>query len=77
MSWMTWCIAFEFGVLLLTPELKVTVIGLIVLTMLLSSLLCVLLGFRMLPALDLIVCTGRVGPTCCFAIRFVGFVIMA
>ena len=48
-----------FGVLLLPPELRVAVIGLIVLTKLNFFLKCVLLGFRMLPAMDMIMCTGR------------------
>ena len=72
-----WCIVFEFGVLLIPPELKTSVIGLIVLTKLHGVLKCVLLGFRTLLALDLFVCTGKVGPTCCFGIRFVGFFVMA
>ena len=56
---------------------KGPVIGLIVLMNPRSSLKCVCLDFGMLPALDLIVCTERVGPTCCFGIRFVGLVVMA
>ena len=59
-----------------SPELRVTVIGLIVLTKLHGVLTCVLLGLKMLLTLNLIVCTGKVGPTCCFGIKFVGFVIM-
>ena len=65
------------GVLLLPLEPRVTVIDLLVLTKLHFFVKCVLLGFRTLPTLDLIKCTGRVGPTCCFGIRFVGLVIMA
>ena len=68
---------FEFGVLLLPLELRAAIIGLILLTELQGVLMCVLLGFRMLPALDLIMCTGKVGSTWCFRIRCVGFVVMA
>ena len=38
---------------------------------------CPLWDFGTLLALDLIVCTGKVGPTCSFGARFVGLVVMA
>ena len=68
---------FEFGVLLLPPALRTAAFGLTVLTNLHFFLKYILLGFRTLLVIDVIVCAGRVRPTCCFGIRFVGLVVMA
>ena len=62
---------------LVFPKPRVADFGLILLTTLHFFLKCVLLDFGKLLVLDLIVCIGKVGPTCCFGIRFVGFVLMA